>query len=144
VMPPILEEHKKIFGYLPDAFDEYSWSERQANFMTSNKDSVIALIKESANRSRRLGVNYKMAIVEMNAKEMIPFLISFYKTDKKDHDILTVLMLLMKKSEYKPFMASASFKKLYSEEASYQAYLDFNKANEDLILKRAMDFYGGK
>ena len=144
VMPPIQDEHKKIFGYLPDAFDEYSWSERQANFMTSHKDSVIALIKESANRSKRLGVNYKMAVVEMNAKEMIPFLISFYKADKKDHDILTVLMLLMKKSEYKPFMASASFKKLYSEEASYQAYLDFNKANEDLILKRAMDFYGGK
>ena len=143
-MPPIQDEQKKIFGYLPDAFNEYSWSERQSNFLTSNRDSVIALITESANRSKRLGVNYKMAIAEMNAKQMIPFLVKFYNTDKKDHDILTVLMLLMKKNEYQPFMSSASYKKLYGDEANYQAYLEFNKANEALILKRAMDFYNGK
>lgn len=143
VMPPIQEEQQKIFGYLPDAFDEYSWSERQGDFMNSNRDSVMALVKESANRSKRIGVNYKMAIVEINAREMIPFLVKFYNADKKDHDLLTVLMLLMRKNEYKPFMASASYSKLYSDEASYQAYLDFNKANEELILKRAMDFYNG-
>ena len=80
----------------------------------------------------------------MNAREMIPFLIKTYNADKKDHDILTVFMLLMKNNSYKPFMASQSFKKLYGEEASYQAYLDFNKANEELILKRALDFYHGK
>lgn len=143
-MPPIQDEQKKLFGYLPDAFDEYSWSERQSNFLKSNRDSVMALIKESVIRSKRIGVNYKLAIVEINAKEMIPFLIKTYKTDSKDHDILTVLMLLMKNNEYKPFMASASFKKLYGEEASYQAYLDFNKANEELVLKRANDFFNVK
>jgi hypothetical protein len=141
-MPPIQDEQKKIFGYLSDSFDEYSWSERQINFLKKNKDSVIVLIKESVTRSKRIGANYKQAIVEMNAKEMIPFLIKTYNTDKKDHDILTVFMLLMKNNNYKPFMASASFKKLYGEEASYQAYLDFNKANEELILKRASEFYG--
>jgi hypothetical protein len=143
-MPPIQDEQKKIFGYLPDGFDEYSWSERQVNFLKKNKDSVLTLIKESVGRSKRIGANYKQAIVEMNAKEMIPFLIKTYNTDKKDHDILTVFMLLMKNNNYKPFMASASFKKLYGEEASYQAYLDFNKANEELILKRVMDFFNGR
>jgi hypothetical protein len=143
-MPPIQDEHKKIFGYLPDAFDEYSWSERQINFLKKNKDSVLVLIKESVSRSKRIGSNYKQAIVEMNAREIIPFLITTYNADKKDHDILTVFMLLMKNNSYKPFMASQSFKKLYGEEASYQAYLDFNKANEELILKRALDFYHGK
>lgn len=140
-MPPIQEEQLKVFGYLPDAFNEYSWSERQSNFLKSNRDTVMALIRESVSRSKRIGVNYKMAIVEINAREMIPFLIKAYKSDKKDHDILTVLMLMMKNNEYKPFMASQSFRKLYGTEASYQAYLTFNKANEDLILNRASDFY---
>lgn len=143
-MPPIQDEQKKIFGYLPDAFDEYSWSERQINFLKKNKDSVLILIKESVSRSKRIGANYKQAIVEMNAREMIPFLIKTYNTDKKDHDILTVFMLLMKNNSYKPFIASQSFKKLYGEEAGYQAYLDFNKANEELIIKRVSEFYSDK
>jgi hypothetical protein len=143
-MPPIQDEQKKIFGYLPDAFDEYSWSDGQINFLKKNKDSVLALIKESVSRSKRIGANYKQAIVEMNAREMIPFLIKTYTADKKDHDILTVLMLLMKNNNYKPFMTSVSFKKLYGEEAGYQAYLDFNMANEELIIKRVNAFYSGK
>jgi hypothetical protein len=143
-MPPIQDEQKKIFGYIPDAFDEYSWSQRQINFMKKNKDSVLALIKESISRSKRVGANYKQAIIEMNAREMIPFLVKTYDTDKKDHDILTVFMLLMKNNNYKPFITSASFKKLYGEEAGYQAYLDFNKANEELIIKRVNEFYSGK
>jgi hypothetical protein len=144
VMPPIQDEHKKIFGNLPDAFDEYSWSERQYDFLRGQRDSVMALIKESVLRSKRMGVNYKSAVVAMNGWEMIPFLISAYNTDKKDHDILTVLLLLMKQNEYKPLMTSASFTKLYGENADYRAYLDLNKANEDLILERAGNFYKSK
>lgn len=143
-MPPVQEEQKKIFGYLPDAFDEYSWSERQSDFLKTNRDSVMALIRESVARSKRIGLNYKLAIVEVNGKEMIPFLIKMYNADHKDHDILTMLMLLMKNNGYKPFLASQSFRKLYGENANYQAYLEFNNANEDLILKRALDFYHGK
>lgn len=143
-MPPIQDEHLKIFGRLPDAFNEYSWSKRQFDFMIKNRDSVMAIIKESMNRSKRMGVNYKMAVVEINATEMIPYLISFYKKDKKDHDILTVLMLLMLKNEYATFMESQSYSKLYGENASYQAYINFNKENEALIIERATKFFNGK
>lgn len=140
-MPPIEDEHLKVFGYLPDAFDEYSWSDRQTDFLTANRDSVFALIKESVNRSKRIGVNYKLAIVSLNGKEMIPFLINMYKQDNKDHDILTVLLLLMEKSKYQPFINSATYTKLYSSTSNYQAFIQYNKANEELILKRATDFY---
>lgn len=143
-MPPTQDAHKKIFGYLPDAFGEYSWSERQYNFMNGNRDSVMALIRESVLRSKKMGVNYKAAIVAVNGWEMIPFLIEFYNSDKKDHDILTLLMFLMKNNEYKPFMTSASFTKLYGEEGNAQTFLDFNKANEALILERANNFYKSK
>lgn len=142
-MPPIQDEQKKIFAYIPEVFNEYAWSERQKGFLTGNRDSVIALIKESVARTKRIGVNYKQAIVEMNAKEMIPFLIGTYNVTKKDHDILTLLMELMKDNEYGPFLQSATYKKLYGEESNYQDFLDFNKANEEMIIKRATDFYNG-
>jgi hypothetical protein len=98
-------------------------------------------MKESITRSKRVGVNFKHAIVEVNAVEMIPFLIDSYRIIKKDFDILTVLMQLMKENEYEAFIASGSHRKLYSEESSYDAYLNFSKGNEDLIIKRATDFY---
>lgn len=142
-MPPIQDEQKKIFGYVPDAFDEFAWSERQEKFFKDNKDSVIALIKECVSKNNRIGVNFKQAIILMNAKEMIPLLVKTYNMEKKDHDILTLLMLLMKENNYEPFMVSISHKKLYGEDSNYQGFLNFNKGNEDLIIKRAVGFYNG-
>lgn len=145
VMPPIQDEHKKIAGHLPDAFDEASWSSRQTDFLVSNRDSVMEIIKESANRSKRLGLNYKHAIVEINGVEMIPFLVEFYNRDHKDLDILTVLLLLMRNVKYPPFMSSVSYTKLYTDESNYYfSHLQYNKANEELIIKRAMDLYKSK
>ncbi len=141
VSPPVQDEHKKIFGVLPDAFGEQSWSERQRNFLTSHRDSVMAIIRESVTRSKRMGLNYKHAVVEVNGKEMIPFLIETYNADKKDHDILTVLLLLMKKNEYRPFLAASSYRKLYGNDTDFNAYIDFNPANEALIIERATNFY---
>ena len=98
-------------------------------------------MKESVTRTKRIGANFKHAIIEINAKEMIPFLIDTYNIAKKDLDILTVLMHLMKDNKYEPFLKSASYKKLYSDDSNYMSYLAFNKSNEDLIIKRATDFY---
>jgi hypothetical protein len=147
-MPPIQNEHKKIFAYTVDAFDEYAWSDRQLTFLKTNRDSVIAWMNESIVRTKRVGVNFKHAIIEVNAKEMIPLLISTYNAKKsvipskaRDLDILTVLMIVMKENEYEPFLKSISYKKLYSDESNYLSYLAYNKGNEDLIIKRAMEFY---
>jgi hypothetical protein len=140
-MPPIQDEDKKIFGYLPDIFGENNWSSRQRKFLKDNRDTVMALIKAAALKSKRVEANYKQAIDEINGTEMIPFLIDMYNRTKKDHDILTLLMLLMEENKYPLFMASISHRKLYGDGGNYQAYLDFNKANEALIIKRATDFY---
>lgn len=144
-MPPIQDEQKKIFGSLPDLFGESYWADRQKKFFLDNSDTVVKLIKESVLRSKRMGLNYKYAIVEMNAIDMIPFLVSTYNTDRKDHDILTVLLILMKENKYEPFINSQSHKKLYVDDAPgfYVRHLDLNKANEDLIMQRATDFYNG-
>jgi len=142
--PTLQDEHKKIFGHLPELFGEEEWSERQLKFFTGNKDSVIKLMKLCIEKDKRIGLNFKHAIVEMNAKEMIPFLVKIYDMERKDHDILTVLLLLMKNNEYEPFLASSSNKKLYGDDSRYyEAYLVLNKANQDLIIKRATDYHNG-
>jgi hypothetical protein len=145
-MPPIKNEDKKIFAYIADAFEEHEWSERQTTFLSSNRDSVIEFMRESMGRTKRVGVNFKKAIIEINAKEMIPDLIAVYNaaTAIKDLDLLSVMMQLMKDNEYEPFLLSGSYKKMYAEDASYQSYLNYNKANADLIIKRATEFYNAE
>jgi hypothetical protein len=53
------------------------------------------------------------------------------------------LMNLMKDGNYDPFLKSASYRKLYCEICNYNTYLNYNQANEDLIIKRATEFYNG-
>lgn len=142
LLPMHENEDQRIFGHLPDIFGEYDWSERQLNFFKNNQDTVVQLIIPLIEKSNRIGGNFKEAIVEMNAIELIPYLIDFYNKEKKDHYILTMLMLLMKNNQYPEFMNSTSYKKLYAlEKGEYAAYLIYNKANEDLIIQRATNFY---
>ena len=95
--PPEQDENKKIYGYLPDILREKNWSESQIKFLKDNRDSVIVWLKDCISRNNRAGVNFKRAILELDAVEMIPFLIKTYNVKKKDGDILTVFMLFMKK-----------------------------------------------
>jgi hypothetical protein len=141
---PYLDEEKKIFARLPPLFGDQGWSKRQKNFFLDNKDSVILLMTAGINRTHYVGLNYKHVIVDVNATSMIPLLIDIYKLKRKDHDILTVLLLLMLNNSYPPFVSSTSHHKLYaSEGSSYSAYLIGNTANQDLIIQRATEFYDG-
>jgi hypothetical protein len=142
ILPMREKEEQRIFGHWGNIFGEYNWSERQLNFFKSNRDSMMRLMKPLIEKSKRIGGNFKVAIIEMNATELIPSLIECYNKEKKDHYILTMLMLLMKNNQYPEFMNSTSYKKLYGqEEGEYAAYLVYNKANEDLIIQRATNFY---
>jgi len=145
ILPERTDEAHRIYGQLPNFFDEgetgYAWSERQLKFLKDNRDSVEQLMKPLIEKNNKIGGNFEVAIVEMNAKELIPYLIDFYKKKKQDHDILTILMLLMKENKYPEFMNSTSYQKLYKDEYSYSAYLTYNQANEELIFQRAMHFY---
>ena len=78
------------------------------------------------------------------ATSMIPLLISTYNLQKKDHDILTVLVLLMKNNYYPPFIKSISYDKMYAgKDVYYHGSIVFNSANEALVIQRATDFYNG-
>jgi len=145
MMPIFQDEEKKVFAYPVGAWDDSSvWSDRQTKFMKSNRSKVIALTRETIRTKGRAGSNIKRAVLELNMWELIPDLVTTYNRDHKDHDILSVLMILMKENKYKPFLESASFKKLYGENASYQAFLNANTANQKLEISRALAFYKSK
>lgn len=141
-MPPIVDEQKKIFAYAPGIFDDQAaWSDRQRQFLKSNRTAVIKLIRETMTAKHRVGVNLKSTILEINAVELIPDLARIYNRDKKDHDILTIMCNLMKENKFKPFLASPTGKKLYGDENDYQANLDATSANRKLVLDRALAFH---
>ncbi|GGA84532.1 hypothetical protein GCM10011511_04460 [Puia dinghuensis] len=144
ILPERKEEGKRIYGFLPNVFGEYDWSDRQAAFFKDNRDSVETMMKEMIAKDGYVGANLRAAIVMMNGKEMIPTIIDVYKRGYKDHYLLTVLMLLMESNKYPEFMNSTSYKKLYGDETGgYSKYLVYNQANEDLIFQRATNFYNG-
>jgi hypothetical protein len=148
ILPLQPKKAERIYGTLRQVFGEYSWSDRQEDFFKNNRDTVTKLMKTVIEKNRSVGNNFKEAIIDMNATEMIPFLINFYNQDKKDHFILTTLLLLMQKNQYPEFINSTGYKKLYggdrANEDVYNApHLVYNKANEDLIIQRATKFYNG-
>lgn len=141
-MPVYADEEKRIWGFPPSAFNnERAWSEEQLKTIKANRKAFLPLVVKTMNTRQKLGCNLKQVIIDLNAVELIPDLCAFYKKKRYDHDILSVLMILMKEGKYEPFLKSQSFKKLYSEEASYQAFLVANRENQDLIMSRANDFY---
>ena len=144
ILPMRENEEQRIFGHWGNIFGEHNWSEQQLKFFKDNRDTVMQLMKPLIEKNNSVGDNFKEAIIEMNATRLIPCLIDCYKKEKKDHYILTLLMLLMKNNQYAEFINSTSYKKLYGqEEGEYAAYLVYNKANEDLIIQRATNFYNG-
>jgi hypothetical protein len=145
-MPIFVDEEKHIYAYPPSAMqDERGWTEDQLKVMKSKRTAFLPLLKKTILDKGTIGCNLKNAIIELNAVELIPSICDVYKRKRYDHDILSVLMILMKEGKFKPFMDSASYKKLYAdEESSYQSFLMANKENQDLIMSRALAFHATK
>ncbi|MFT3936760.1 MAG: hypothetical protein QM726_24255 [Chitinophagaceae bacterium] len=136
-------ESKKIYAKLAPlsfVFGDLGWSESQRKFFSSNRDSVIYLMKECINKTKMIGLNFKTVIYNFKAKEMMPFLINSYAASPNDHDILTLLMLFMKDNNYKPFLSTETFVKLYAPEDNYRSFVTFTPATASYILKFANQF----
>ena len=145
VMMGVVNEEKKIFAFTPSVFGgEVMWSERQQDFFKNNRAKVISLISSTILLRQRVGVNFKELVTDQNMVELIPDLIKVYNIKKKDHDILTVLMILMKEGNFPEFVKSQSYEKLYGENSNYKGSLDATQANQKLIINRAMAFYKTK
>ncbi|MES1147314.1 MAG: hypothetical protein ABUL49_01040 [bacterium] len=144
-MMPIEGADKMIFAHIPDPFrDDTVWSESQLAFMNAHRPQFINMLRDTMKLRHRAGANIKQAIFELKAYELIPDLTSLYIEQRKDHDILTLLNLLMKEGNYLPFINSSSYAKLFGDDASWSTALVANRENQDLVISRATDFYKSK
>lgn len=141
-MPIFEKEAERIFGHIPGPLaDERSWSERQRAFFTENRAETLKLLKETIKIRKRAGANIKNLILELNAVELIPDLISVYKVKRVDHDVLTTLNLLMLENKFQPFISSTTYQKLYGPQSNYLGFIEANKANQELVISRAKAFF---
>jgi hypothetical protein len=143
MMPEIIDEQKKIFSFFPNAFDDMAmWSDRQREFLKKNRGEVINLIRETIKANKRVGNNLKNAILEIEGVELIPTVSDIYiKEGRKDHDILTLLALLMKSKNFSGFTRQPLYKQLYGSEHNYQAFVMATRPNQDQIIGVASTFY---
>lgn len=140
-MPPIVDEHKKVFAFFPGPFgDEAVWSERQRDFLTQNRTTVIGYIRETMKARKRVGVNLKQAIYVLKAKELVPDLVALYSRDHKDHDLLSLMMILMADAKYPGFTKTQVFAKLYGENANWGTYVEATKALQSQVIRQALAF----
>jgi hypothetical protein len=140
--PSILQEERKIFAFTPSPFnDEAEWSKRQLAFLKDNRARVIGLMRETMRSQGRAGSNLKHAVTEINAVELIPDLVGLYNRSRADHDLLTVLMVLMKEGKYPPFLATATCRHLFGEHANFEAFIPATPANQRQITDLAMAYY---
>ncbi len=137
----LYDPQNKIFGQLLFVYGGVFWSDRQISFMKKNREKVLGLIQELAAKTHEMGLNYKSAILEINAWESIPFLIDFYRSNPKDKDILTTLLLLLKKAKIPDFERSKIYSKLYGSDVNYDSWINFSEANERYIIETAATYY---
>lgn len=140
-MPWLVDEEHKVSAYPAGFFGDEVWSKRQLAFLRSHRSDVVRLLRGTIRARGRVGANLKDTITYLNTNELIPDLIWAYRRDRKDQDILTVLMLLMREGKYAPFLSSTTYKKLYGENANAESFVAASEANQKLMFERAMGFY---
>jgi len=138
------QPEKKIFPRLIAYYPSQDWSDRQLSFFKKNKPEVLSLFEHTLHEKQHFGINLKGFLIEANAWEEIPFLITYYRTQPADNDILTVLLVLMKNASYRPFLTSSLYNRLYLHEDYFTNWIPASKTNVKEILLLAEQYYLSK
>jgi len=125
-------------------------SRRQMAAITQYRDSTIILMQKCIDKKNELSDEFKKAIINLRAFELIPAIITTIENQKKVKDpyLLTTLCLLMR-FNYEPFSNSYLYKELYpsvSNEnfisgAAYKKSIPFTIENYKQIIKWAKAYY---
>jgi hypothetical protein len=132
---PDKNKDKKIQLFLPFPEDVRVLSERQSNKLKENKDSVVVYLNQCIDNAKTLDTEFKSNLTEVDAYLCIPNLIARYKkASKKDNELLTTLVMLMRNSDYAPLTESAMIQKAY-ESSTHEGQIPSIPANEENIKK---------
>ncbi len=145
-MPPFLGEEQKIFAFPCAPFwDQMKMSPMQASFLKAHRTACIGYIRTTMNSTHWCGPNLNAAIIDLKAYELIPDMVKLFNRDHKDQDLMSTFCVLMKNANFPEFKKSITYKKLYGDpDNSYKSFIDGNSANQQLCIKRAMDYYHSK
>jgi hypothetical protein len=140
-VPVNVKEEKVVYANPMVGFnDEHSWSQRQLDWLKANRKTVIRLTRETIKTRQRTGANLRMLILELNAKELIPDVISAYEIKTKDHDALSLVSSMMKEANYGPYTKSKIFPTLYGPDFSYYHSVIYSKSLHEEIKKHGLSF----
>ena len=138
-MPAVLNEEKKLFAFPPGPFgEEADWSDNQRAFLHAHRSTVLGFLRQTMGQKKRAGNNLKKAIIELDAVELIPDMASLYKQSHKDHDLLSVMSVLMKNRKFRRYTTSDVYRKLYYGETNYKSSIPLTPYVEHLILSDAL------
>ena len=144
-MPAVLSEESKLFAFPPGPFgEEADWSDAQRDFLHDHRGTVITLLRQTMRLRGRLGPNLKKAVIELDAVELFPDIVRMYKQSSKDHDLLTVLSVVMRDLKYLPYMKSDIFRKLYNADTNYKTSIPFTAGAAQTIISNAMTLFRAK
>lgn len=148
-----INDYQTIEPFLERSNRGVGTSQRQREILETHRDSTLLLMDQCIRQSELVSGKIKEFIVNMEAFELIPTLITTLEnqTEVKDNYILTTFCLLMK-DEYEPFIQSDIFPRLYPTDSTgryfhrpdEQEKIRFNKRNHDLIVGFALGFYQQK
>ena len=117
------------------------WSAREIRFLLRHRGEVIDLLRETIRSRNRIGANLKMAIDEVAARELVPDMLDVFERDRKDLDILTLCLIMMKDDQYQPFLESTAYRTLYGPVSNERSSLEANRANIDAIESMARAYW---
>lgn len=137
---PPQELKGKIYLNLAYVFTGSVMSKRQKEFLLNNPRQTIDLIRQTTTDTSFIGYNYKLTIRDLNAFELVPLVIANYRKTH-DNDLLSLLIEMMLKNRYAPFLRSEIGKEFKTEmDFRYnKRFLAFTKERERIILKYATE-----
>ena len=145
-LPRRLAEARMISANLPPEIEGYTWSDRQLDFFKRNRDSALVWMRNEIGSTHTVGMNFKQIIVALNGVELIPDLLIEMDREsiagRHDDAIYTVVMLLMNRGDFAPWMQTKLFWRLYGRElAGYRDGVYWTQEVDVTIHRMGMYFY---
>jgi len=139
---PDYEWDKKIHANLQSTIQGAVMSKRQLNYLKNNRDTVVSYINFCIGGLNYASTPIKKLIVDMNMVECIPNIMKLVRIPGYfDTYNLTVLMKLMTKNNYKPFLDSVIYNDVYGKKANYKTSISFSRKRVDNILFYSEQFF---
>lgn len=137
-----------IYANIPFLFDGERMSERQEKSLHDNRDSTMLYLDKCIDFRSHIPLGYKQTIIEINAWEFIPSILSLEEKMNKgdvgtieDPYIHSVLMKLMVNGGFADFKRTDIYKTLYGEKAGSRQKMKFTADVRKQIRDLSQKFY---